>query len=158
MSPMPEEAQNKAPQGMPAPPPAPPYGMPIDLGRAIAITEAAMREAKSIGVAKAIAIAEPSGELVYFVRMDGAPYSATELAQAKALAAARYRRPTAAFGEEIAKGHLFFLTFPDMVAAPGGVPLVRDGFIIGAIGVSGGNGAQDVQVAGAAVQALTDLA
>ena len=151
-----DDIPDEALRALPTPPPAPPYGAPIDLPQAIAVAEAAMREAETIGIAKAIAIVEPSGDLVYFARMDGAPYSATKLAQGKAIAAARYRRPTAFFCEEIGKGQLFFLTFPEMVAGPGGIPLVRAGRLIGAIGVSGGNGLQDVQVATAAIRALDD--
>jgi glc operon protein GlcG len=138
----------------PAPPPAAPFGMPITYEQAITAAEAAMAMAKTIGVPNAVAIVEPSGDLVYFGKMTGAPYSAIELAQQKAVAAARYRRPTKAFFDGIESGHAFFLTFPKVAGAPGGVPMVVDGKLIGAIGVSGGNGEQDIQVAGAGVGAL----
>lgn len=114
---------------------------------------AAMAKAREIGVPNAVAVVEPSGELVYFAKMSSAPYSATKLAQQKAVAAARYRRPTKAFYDGIEGGHPFFLTFPDVAGAPGGVPLIVDGKLVGAIGVSGGNGEQDAQVAGAGVVA-----
>ena len=105
-----------------------------------------MAKAKAIGVPNAVAVVEPSGDLVYFGKMTGAPYSAIQLAQQKAVAAARYRRPTKAFFDAIEGGHPFFLT-----GTPGGLPLVVDGKLIG---VSGGNGDQDTQVAGAGVDAL----
>ena len=108
----------------------------------------------AIGVPNAVAVVEPSGDLVYFAKMTGAPYSAIQLAQQKAAAAARYRRQTKAFFDGIEGGHPFFLTFPGVAGAPGGVPLVVDGKLVGAIGVSGGNGDQDIEVSGAGVDAL----
>jgi glc operon protein GlcG len=137
----------------PAPPPAPPFGWPITVEQAQKAAEAAMAKAREIGVPNAVAVVEPTGELVYFVKMDGAPYSAIQLAQQKAVAAARYRRPTKAFYDGIEGGHPFFLTFPNVAGAPGGVPIVIDGKLVGAIGVSGGNGDQDVQVSGAGAAA-----
>jgi glc operon protein GlcG len=138
----------------PAPPPAPPFGMPISYEQAVKAADAGMAKAKAIGVPNAVAVVEPSGDLVYFGKMISAPYSAIQLAQQKAVAAARYRRPTKAFFDGIEGGHPFFLTFPGVAGAPGGVPLVVDGKLVGAIGVSGGNGDQDLEVAGAGVDAL----
>jgi glc operon protein GlcG len=138
----------------PAPPPAPPFGLPITYEQAVKAAEAAMAKAKAIGVPNAVAVVEPSGDLVYFAKMTGAPYSAIQLAQQKAAAAARYRRPTKAFFDGIEGGHPFFLTFPGVAGAPGGVPLVVDGKLVGAIGVSGGNGDQDIEVSGAGIDAL----
>lgn len=138
----------------PAPPPAPPYGMPITLDQAVKAATAAMAKAQGIAVPNAVAVVEPSGDLVYFAKMPGAPYSAVQLAQQKAVASARYRRSTKVFYDNIEGGHPFFLTFPNVAGAPGGVPLIVDGKLIGAIGVSGGNGDQDMQVAGAGVDAL----
>lgn len=138
----------------PAPPPAPPYGVPVTLDQAIKAAAAAMAKAQGIAVPNAVAVVEPSGDLVYFAKMSGAPYSAVQLAQQKAVASARYRRPTKAFYDGIEGGHPFFLTFPNVAGAPGGAPLVVDGKIIGAIGVSGGNGDQDMLVSGAGVDAL----
>jgi glc operon protein GlcG len=137
----------------PAPPPAPPFGWPITVEQAQKAAEAAMAKAKEIGVPNAVAVVEPTGDLVYFAKMDGAPYSAIQLAQQKAAAAARYRRPTKAFYDGLEAGHQFFLTFPGVAGAPGGVPIVIDGKLVGAIGVSGGNGEQDAQVSGAGAAA-----
>jgi glc operon protein GlcG len=145
--------QNPAARQQPAPPPAPPFGMPITIEQAQKATEAAIAKAKEIGVPNAIAVVEPSGDLVYFAKMNGAPYSAIQLAQQKAVAAARYRRPTKAFYDGIEGGHPFFLTFPGVAGAPGGIPIVIDGKLVGAIGVSGGNGDQDAEVAGAGASA-----
>jgi uncharacterized protein GlcG (DUF336 family) len=113
-----------------------------------------MAKAAEIRVPNSIAVVEPSGDLVFFLRMDGAPYSAAQLAQQKAWTAARYRRPTKLFFDGVEGGHSFFLTFPGISATPGGIPIVVDGKLIGAIGVSGGNGDQDVIVSGAGADAM----
>lgn len=141
-------------QSQPAPPPAPPFGTPITYAQAKLAAEAAMAKAATIKVPNSVAVVEPSGDLVYFIRMDGAPYSAAQLAQQKAWTAARYRRPTKVFYDGVQSGNSFFLTFPGIAATPGGVPIVVDGKLIGAIGVSGGNGEQDIAVAGAGADAL----
>ncbi|MDH7799456.1 MULTISPECIES: heme-binding protein [unclassified Beijerinckia] len=138
----------------PSPPPAPPFGAPVTLDQAIKAATAAMAKAKDINVPNAVAVVEPSGDLVYFAKMNGAPYSAVQLAQQKAVASARYRRPTKVFYDAIEGGHPFYLTFPGVAGAPGGVPLIVDGKLIGAIGVSGGNGDQDMLVSGAGADAL----
>ena len=102
-------------QSQPAPPPAPPFGTPISYAQAKLAAEAAMKKAADINVPNSVAVVEPSGDLVYFIRMDGAPYSATQLSQQKAWTAARYRRPTKAFFDGVEGGHPFFLSFPDLV-------------------------------------------
>jgi glc operon protein GlcG len=145
--------QQPAVAQQPAPPPAPAFGPPITMEQAQKAAEAALAKAREIGVPNAVAVVEPTGDLVYFAKMNGAPYSAIQLAQQKATAAARYRRPTKAFYDGIEAGHLFFLTFPGVAGAPGGVPIVIDGKLVGAIGVSGGNGEQDAQVSGAGAAA-----
>jgi glc operon protein GlcG len=141
-------------QQSPSPPPAPPLGPPVTYEQARKVAEAARVAAVGIMVPNAIAVVEPSGELVYFMKMDGAPYSAIELAQQKAVVAARYRRPTKSFFDAVEGGHPFFLTFPGIVAVPGGLPIVVDGKLIGAIGVSGGDAQQDVLVSNAGALAL----
>lgn len=141
-------------QQAPAPPPAPPFGAPIGFEQARKAGDAAKEAALQLGVPNAIAVVEPTGELVYFIKMDGAPYSAIQLAIQKAVTSARYRRPTKAFFDGIESGHAFFATFPGMVAVPGGAPIVVDGKLIGAIGVSGGDAVQDVLVSNAGLDAL----
>jgi uncharacterized protein GlcG (DUF336 family) len=136
-------------QQAPTPPPAPSFGTPISLEQAMLAMQAAIAEAKRIGVNEAVAVVEPTGDLVHLSKMDGASYSAIALSQAKAVTAARYRRPTKFFNEQVESGQLFFLSFPQMVASPGGVLIVVDGKTIGAIAASGGNGEQDAQVAAA---------
>lgn len=139
---------------MPAPPPPIPHGPPITLDLAKRVAAAAEAEAKKNGWPMAIAIAELSGALVYYLKMDNTQYASIELARAKAETAAKYRRPTSMFAEALANGHLFFLTFAGLCAAPGGLPLIVDGKLVGSIGVSGGSGHQDDIVAKAGADAL----
>src|SRR5262245_6662580 len=136
------------------PPPAHPHGTPITLAQARQVAAAAEAEAHRNGWTMAIAVAEPSGALVYFAKMDNTQYGSIKIAMAKAETAAQFRRPTKVFTDALASGHLFFMTFEGLSAAPGGLPLVVDGELIGAIGVSGGSGHQDDIVAQAGVDAL----
>jgi glc operon protein GlcG len=139
---------------MPAPPPALPHGAPITLDQARRAASAAEAVARQNGWAMAIAIAELSGALVYFLKMDNTQYGSIKIAQAKAETAAQFRRPTKMFTDALADGHMFFLTFEGLSAAPGGLPIVADGKLIGAIGVSGGSGPQDDIVAHAGAEAI----
>jgi glc operon protein GlcG len=139
---------------MPAPPPALPHGPPITLDQARRAASAAEAVARQNGWSMAIAIAELSGALVYFLKMDNTQYGSIKIAQAKAETAAQFRRPTKMFTDALADGHMFFLTFEGLSAAPGGLPIVADSKLIGAIGVSGGSGPQDDIVAHAGAEAI----
>jgi glc operon protein GlcG len=86
----------------------------------------------------AIAIVEPSGALVYFLKMDGTQYGSIRIAQDKATSAALFRRSTRSFFDRV-KGDLSPLSLPGAVASAGGVPIIADGKFIGAIGSSGGD-------------------
>lgn len=138
-----------------APPAAPPpYGEPITLELAKKIAAAAEAEAKKLNLNDAIAIVEPNGTLVYLQKMDGTQYSGSNVAIDKATSAAIYRRPTAAFDAGLRAGATYLLTLRGMNAVPGGIPIVVNGKLIGGIGISGGSGPQDVQVAEAGVAGL----
>ena len=133
-----------------------PYGAPISIENAKKASVAAMAEARKNNWTMAVAITDSSGVLVYYERMDGTQHAAQEVAPAKARSAAAFRRPTKAFQDDVAAGGLGlrYLSLPGVVAADGGLPLVVDGKIVGAIGVSGGSGVQDGQAAAAGVAAL----
>ena len=138
-----------------APPAAPPpYGEPITLELAKKIAAAAEAEAKKLNLNDAIAIVEPSGTLVYLQKMDGTQYSGSNVAIDKATSAAIFRRPTAAFDAGLRAGATYLLTLRGMNAVPGGIPIVVNGKLIGGIGISGGSGPQDVEVAEAGVAGL----
>ena len=101
-----------------------------------------------------IAVVDTHGELVYFEKQDNCAHASTAISQHKARAAARYRRPTLVFERLYGKGQFFayLSSLDDVILSRGGNPLMVDGKVIGAIGVSGGTGAQDdaVSQAGAA--------
>jgi len=104
----------------------------------------------------AVAVVEPSGELVAFARMDDTQYGSIYVAQRKATTSARYRLPTAALEERVVGGRLVILANDDYFPFPGGRPIIVDGRIVGAIGVSGATSAQDDEAALAALASLTD--
>ena len=124
-----------------------PYGTPISLERAKQVAEAAMAEAKKRNWKDAIAIVGPAGEMVYFVKMDGTQHAAYKIAESKAHAAAIFRRPTKVFFDQMETGHPYIATLPGVVASDGGLPLIENGRVIGAIGISGGSGPQDGVIA-----------
>ena len=140
----------------PAPPPGPPpaYGPPISLAQAKQVAAAAEAEALKLGLHDTIAIVEPSGDLIYFERMEGGAYAHIQLAQHKAQSAARFRLPTMAFQERV-QANSFLLGLDGMITVGGGVPIVSGGKIIGAIGVAGAPlSPPDDQVARAGAAAL----
>ncbi len=131
-----------------------PYGPPISLARAQAIIHAAVAEAKKRNWKMNVAVADSGGNLVAFQRMDGAMLASIQIAEHKARAAATFRRPTKVFEDGVQLMHLnYLLAFDGIIASRGGIPLIDQGVIIGAIGCSGGTDSQDeiVSEAGAAV-------
>ena len=131
-----------------------PYGLPISLDRAQTVISAAVAEAKKRKWKMNVAVADSGGNLVAFQRMDGAMLASIQIAEHKARAAATFRRPTKIFEDGINLMHLnYLLAFDGVIASRGGIPLIDEGAIIGAIGVSGGTDSQDeiVSKAGAAV-------
>ena len=131
--------------------PAPPYGAPIGLEAAQTLINRAVAYGQTKGWRLAIAIVEPSGELVAFARMDDTQYGSIYVAQKKAETAARYRVTTALMEERTLAGRLVTLANEDSLPIAGGIPIVIDGRIVGAIGVSGASAAQDAEVAAAAL-------
>jgi glc operon protein GlcG len=139
-----------------APPPPPAYGEPINIEQAKLAAAKAIEEAKKINTFMAIAVVSPSGDLVYFEKMDNTQYASINIAIHKARTAARFRRPTSSFEERVGQGGvgLTLLTLDDVIASPGGNPIIVGGKLIGAIGLSGGTGAQDNQASLAGVAAV----
>ena len=121
-----------------------PYGAPISAQRAQAAVAAAMAEATRRGWPVNIAVVDSGANLVSFLRMDGAQLASIAIAEHKARAAAKYRRPTHAFEDALqVKDYKYILTLDDVIASRGGIPLVEDGKLIGAIGCSGATSPQD---------------
>jgi glc operon protein GlcG len=129
------------------------YGLPITIERAKQVAMPALAEARGNQWTMAVAIVDTAGDLVYFERMDTTQAGSVDVAIDKARSAARFKRPTKAFQDTLAGGGegLRVLALRGAVAVEGGVPIVIDGKIVGAIGVSGGTSQQDGQCARAGV-------
>ena len=132
------------------------YGAPINADNARKASTAAVAEAKKNNWTMAVAVTDAAGDLVFFEKIDGTQNASVEVAIGKARAAARYKRPTKVFQEGVAAGgdgHRI-LGLPGALPIEGGLPLLVDGKIVGAIGVSGGTAPQDGVSAKAGADAL----
>jgi glc operon protein GlcG len=134
----------------------PPYGPPITLAAAKQIVAAAEAEAEKNNWPVVIAIIDSGGNLVLLLRRDDAQLSAIATAEGKARTALYFKRPTKLLDDVISGGGsgLRFLALKDFTPLEGGLPIMADGKIIGAIGVSGVVSAQNSQVARAGIDAL----
>jgi len=126
-----------------------PYGPNINLAAAKKVAAAAAEEAVKLKINVVIAIVDTGGQVVYLERFDVVQWGSIKVALHKAKCSVQYKRPTKALEDVIAKGTLTYLTLDGISAIEGGVPIIQDGKIIGAIGVSGGSSVQDGQVANA---------
>lgn len=126
-----------------------PYGTPISLDNAKKAAEPALAEARKNNWTMAVAIVDTHGTLVYFEKIDNTQNGSAQLAIDKARSAANFKRPTKAFQTALAAGGdgLRILAISGAVPIEGGYPIVMDGKIVGAIGMSGGTSAQDDQCA-----------
>jgi len=144
----------------PAAPPASfyltPYGPPISLEAAKKVASAAQAEALRNHWLMTIAVVDPAGNLVYYERSDNSQAGSSKIAIEKARSAAIYKRPTKVFQDAIAKGgvNMRVLALDGAVPIEGGVPLISEGKIIGAIGVSGDLSENDAQCASMGAQEL----
>lgn len=134
----------------PAAPPA--YGATVNADTAHKAIAAALAEAARNGWTMAVAIVDPAGQLVHFQKMDQTQSGSIQVAIDKARSAALFRRPSKVFGDMLAAGNTYVLSLAGAVPVEGGVPLLLDGKVVGAIGVSGGTGAQDGLVARAGAE------
>ena len=134
----------------------PQYGANLNLEQARKAMTSAEAEARKNNWPVAIAIVDTAGNLVMFTRLDQTQTASVLVAQDKAVSAAIYRRPTKAFQDGLAAGGngLRILHLRGATAVDGGVPVVIDGKIVGAIGVSGVTSEQDAQVAKAGADSL----
>ena len=130
------------------------YGAPISVPQAQKAIEAAMAEATKRGWPLNISVVDSGANLVAFVRMDGAQIGSIAIAEHKARAAVKYRRPTKVFEEAVQRGLNYILTLDDVIASRGGIPLIVGDKIIGAVGCSGGTGSQDEVVCAAGAAAI----
>ncbi len=127
----------------------------ITLEAAKKMAAAGEAEARKNGWNVALAIVDASGGLLLFYKLDETQPGSIAIAQAKARAAALFKRPSKALEEAVAAGKQGFLTVEGIVPIQGGLPVVVEGKVIGAVGVSGVTSAQDEQVAQAALGGLS---
>jgi glc operon protein GlcG len=137
-------------------PKLPPYGPSITLAQAKQVAETALAPARKNGWTMVIAIVDPGGHLVYLEKMDETQVGSVGIAQQKAYSAAIYKRPTKTFQDRLATGGagLLVLRLKDAIPVEGGVPIIVDGKLIGALGVSGGSSAEDEVCAEAGASVL----
>jgi glc operon protein GlcG len=127
----------------------------LDAADVKAMAAAAEAEAQSHQWAVTIAIADEGGHLLHLARLDGAAPVSAYIASAKARTAALGRRESKGYEEMINSGRVSFLSAPELQGMlEGGVPIMKDGFCLGAVGVSGVKSVEDAQVARAGIAAL----
>ena len=133
----------------------PPYGAPISLEQAKKLMAGAEAEAKKNNWPVVIVILDSGGQLVMLKRLDNAQWGSVDIAKEKARSAVALRRPTKALQDLVAQGgaNLRLLTLGYSVLE-GGIPIIVDGRIIGAVGVSGVLSTQDAQTAQAGIDAM----
>jgi glc operon protein GlcG len=143
-TPVAAQSQNPPPTG---------YGPPIAVREALSLIDRGMQHSTAQGLKMVFAVVEPSGELVAFARMEDAPYASIQIAQQKARTSARLRLATADLEERVQGGRMALLSSDEVIAIGGGVPIIVDGRVIGALGVSGGTAAQDAAIARETIEA-----
>jgi glc operon protein GlcG len=133
-----------------------PYGASISLENARKLAALSVAEAGKNGWKMAIAVVDIAGDLVYFEKMDGTQVASVNIAQDKARSSVRFKRPTKAMQDVLAAGGagVRFLALQGAVPVEGGLPIVMDGKIVGAIGASGGTSEQDGQAAKAGADSV----
>jgi glc operon protein GlcG len=131
----------------------------LDYSDAKGMIDLIVEKALQMQKAAVVAIADPHGELIAFARMDGAPVSSIRIAMNKAWTAARERKPTKDIGEKVRspeKGHdIAYYGDPRFVGWGGGVPVWKDGEVVGAVGVSGLSSNEDISLANLAVELIS---
>lgn len=129
----------------------------LTLEAAKKIAAAAEAEARKNNWNVVICVVDDGANLMYLQRMDGTQIGSVDIAQMKARTAVRMKRPSKVLEEGVMAGRTVMLKLPDVLPVEGGIPLLFDGQLIGAVGVSGVTSVQDGQIAGAGVAALASM-
>jgi glc operon protein GlcG len=124
----------------------------LTLAEAQLIVKSAEERAKQDKWNVVISVVDAGGHLICLHRMDGAQIGSVEVSQQKAKTAVYFKRPTKVFQDLVTGGNTAILGLPNVVASEGGVPIIHEGKVIGAIGVSGVTSAQDGIIANAALE------
>jgi glc operon protein GlcG len=130
----------------------------LTLAAAKQIAAAAEAEAMKNKWTVVIAIVDDGANLVYLQRIDGTQVGSIDVAHAKAQSAVKFKRPTKTFEENLVSGRQAILKLPGAMPVEGGVPLMIDGVVLGAIGVSGVTSQQDGIIAAAGLAAFERMA
>lgn len=138
-------------------PKLPPYGLSITNDQARRVADAALAAARANGWTVVVAIVDTSGNLVYLEKLDQTQIGSVAIAEDKARSAAIFKRSTKVFHERLARGGdgLIVLRLSGAIPVEGGLPIICDGKLIGALGVSGGSSAEDEVCAEAGAAAIT---
>ncbi len=126
----------------------------LSLDDALRITQAARRAATENNWNVVIAVVDDGGHLISLERMDGTQKGSVRVAEQKARTAILFKRPTKAFEDMVLQGRAVMMTMPDVICLEGGLPLIRDGVHVGAIGVSGVKSSEDGIIAAQGASAL----
>jgi glc operon protein GlcG len=129
----------------------------LTLEAAKRIAAAAQAEAAKNKWTMVICVVDDGGHLIYLERMDGTQIGSVQVAQAKAATAVRFKRSTKVLEEAVAGGRSVVMTLPGATPIEGGLPILVDGVVIGAVGVSGGSSPQDGQVAAVGVATVENM-
>jgi len=132
----------------------------VDYFEAKRIIDRIVEKAAEMRRAAVVAVADSHGELIAFARMDGAPVSSIIIATNKAWTAARERKPTKEIGDKVKhpeKGHdIAYYGDPRFVGWGGGIPIWKNGEVVGAVAVSGLSSAEDVTLATHGLESIAD--
>lgn len=126
----------------------------IGLEDARRIAGAARQAAEAHGLTVVVAVVDDGGHLILLERMDGTQKGSVRVAEMKARTAILFKRPTKAFEDAVLQGRPVMATLPEVICLEGGIPIVRDGVYLGAIGVSGARSFEDGVIAEAGLAAL----
>jgi glc operon protein GlcG len=130
----------------------------IEYSEARRIVDLIVEKASQMQKAAAVAVADSHGDLICFARMDGAPVSSIRIAMNKAWTAARERKPTQEIGEKVKhpeKGHdITYYGDPKYVGWGGGIPVWKNGDVVGAVAVSGLSSNEDINLATLGVELM----
>lgn len=132
-----------------------PYGAPVTTEVAKKAAAAALAEARKNGWSVYATVVDPGGAVVYVERIDGTQTGSADVSLEKARTSVAFKRPSKAFEDVVLSGKTQYLKLPGATPLEGGVPLLHDGKIVGAIGVSGATSAQDGQCARAGADAVS---
>jgi uncharacterized protein GlcG (DUF336 family) len=120
---------------------------------ALIALQAAVAKAEQLGVPQNITIVDDGGNMLAYIRMDGAKLLSAETSKSKAITAASHRQPTSRLDPDL-EIKLAIAAGGRLTNLEGGLPIIMDGVCVGAVGVGSGSGAQDVEVARAALAGL----